>query len=256
MNKKITWHLQQNTTLNRVIAILEFFDNQQEDLEQLAINCQVKTSVLKGVIFPFLRNLSILSKNSPLSFTDQGIIATEILKFHPDLLGDFLHLVLYNLHINAPDKRFSWMYSTIVNQLWLRKEVLLSQDEKKRLVEEAIATAALQFDLPESEIAFSGSSITGVLNWLRSLTPTVIKLEANTEFFSRRYFCAAPSLIKAVDTIYQQRERTYGVKIFLREDIKEAICRMLLLDPSGLDSALDNAKRTYDYDQGDACFRL
>ncbi len=129
----------------------------------------------------------------------------------------------------------------------------MSSSEKKALVGEVIDTAAGKFELLRSEIAFSDSSITGVLNWLRALTPSVIESirgEGKGDLLTRRYFCTAPILIKAIDSIYQQQQRTYGVKIFLREDIKDSISQMLLLDPTGLDGTLDNAKRTYDYDQG------
>lgn len=250
MAKRLTLHIQQNTTLERVADILYFFDSQDTDVEQLAAICQLGVPVLQKNVFPFLRNLSILNKKTPPSLTPLGKIAAEIQQSSPSLLGDFLHLVIYQQHIEEPDKRFSWVYATVVQQLWLRNEVVLSPAEKKSLVGEVIEAVSQKFGLLENEIAFSDSSISGVLNWLRSLSPGVIRSEGNSEYFSRRYFCSAPILLNAVDAIYKQRQRTYGAKIFLREEIKDAICQMLLLDPSGLDGALDNAKCTYDYDQG------
>jgi hypothetical protein len=56
MGKRLTLHLQQNTTLERVAAILDFFNNQETDLEQLAATCQLGVSVLQKLIFPFLRS--------------------------------------------------------------------------------------------------------------------------------------------------------------------------------------------------------
>ncbi len=250
MSKRLTLHLQQNTTLERVATILENFSIQLTDIEQLAVLCQLGVSVLQKNVFPFLRNLSLLDKNNPSGLTSLGKVAADIQQSNPSLLGDFLHLVIYQLHFSDKDKRFSWAYATVVQQLWLRKEVVLSPAEKKSIVGEVIEKAAMNFELSTSEIAFSDSSIVGVLNWLRSLSPCVIKSEGKSEYFSRRYFCAAPIFIKAVDALYKQRQRTYGAKIFLREDIKDAICQMLLLDPSGLDGTLDNAKCTYDYDRG------
>jgi len=250
MGKRLTLHLQQNTTLERVAAILDFFNNQETDIEQLAATCQLGGSVLQKLVFPFLRNISILSKKNPPDLTQLGKVAADIQQSNSELLGDFLHLVIYHLHQEESDKRFSWVYATVVQQLWLRKEVVLLAAEKKYLVEEVIEAASEKFELPPSEIAFSSSSVAGVLNCLRSLSPTVLESEGKAERFNRRYFCAAPILVKAVDAIYKQLQRTYGVKIFLREDIQERLCQMLLLDPSGLDNTLDNAKRTYDYDQG------
>lgn len=250
MGKRLTLHLQQNTTLERVATIIEFFNTQQKDIEELAETCNIGVTVLQKLIFPFLRNISILSKTNPPELTSLGKVAAHIQQSNPDILGDFFHLQLYHLHREKPDKRFSYAYATIVQQLWLRKEVMLSPTEKKSLVGEVIDAASHKFELPSSEIAFSDSSVTGVLNWLRGLSPTVIESEGKSETFSRRYFCVAPLLIKAVDQTYQQRQQTYGSKIFLRQEIKEQLCQMLLLDPSGLDGTLDNTKRTYNYDQG------
>ncbi|MBE9222598.1 hypothetical protein IQ215_07795 [Cyanobacterium stanieri LEGE 03274] len=253
MTRKVTWHIQQNTTMPRVISILDFFKYGGTDLEELANLCQVKSTVLKGVIFPFLRNIEILSKTSPTQLTEEGHIAADIQQIAPDFLGDFFHLQIYNLHHQDSLARFSWVYATIVQQLWLRKEVILSSEEKKRIVSEVISTASMKFALPENEIAFSGSSLTGVLNWLRSLSTSVLESDSNSERFCLRYFCPAPIFLKAVDAVYQQDSKTYGTKIFLREEIKNRICQMLLLDSSGLDNSLDDAKRTYNYDQG-GCF--
>lgn len=250
MSNKLTLHIQQNTTLERVAAILDFLKNQETNFEELAATCNLGVSVIQKVVFPFLRNISIISKKNLPSLTPLGGIAAIIQQSNPELLGDFLHLLIYNLHHKESEKRFSWTYATVVQQLWLRKEVVLSPPEKKSLVGEVIEKAAVKFELPTSEIAFSDTSVAGVLNWLRSLSPSVIEPEGKYEHFSRRYFSAAPILLQAVDTIYKQQQRTYGVKIFLREEVQEAICQMLLLDPSGLDGSIDNAKCTYDYDRG------
>lgn len=252
MGKRVTLHLQQNTTLERVAAILEFFNTDpHEDLEQLALTCNLGVSVLQKNVFPFLRNLSILERNTKTpGLTPQGKVAAAILQENPDLLGEFFHLLVYQLHIEEPEKRFSWAYATVVQKLWARQEVVLSTAEKKSLVGETIEAASLQYQQPTSDIAFSDTSIAGILNWLRGLSPPVIASQGKPEVFSRRYFCAAPVVVKSIDTLYKQQERTYGVKIFLKEEVKDSICQMLLLDPSGLEGSLDNAKRTYDYDCG------
>ncbi|NEQ64883.1 MAG: hypothetical protein F6K21_05150 [Symploca sp. SIO2D2] len=248
--KRLTLHIQQNTTLVRVAAIIEVVNSPNPDIDILEDICNLKSSVLQKNVFPFLRSLAILDTNNPPKLTELGEIAVKIKQLNHDLLGDFFHLIIYCLHLERPDRRFSWAYATLAQKLWLRKEVVLSPAEKKALVGEVMETAAQNFELSTSEIAFSDSSIAGVLNWLRALTPKVIESEGKAELFTRRYFCTAPIFVKAVDSIYQQQQQTYGVKIFLREKVKDTICQMLLLDPTGLDGTLDNAKRTYDYDQG------
>ncbi|MDX2239255.1 MAG: hypothetical protein NW224_01115 [Leptolyngbyaceae cyanobacterium bins.302] len=250
MGKKLTLHLQQNTTLERVVSIVEFCSQGGTDLDELGGTCGLGASVLQKVVFPFLRSVSILSKKNPPTLTDLGWVAAKIHQENPAILSEFFHSLIYNLHYQEPDKRFSWVYSTVVQQLWQRKEVVLSVMEKNSLVSQVIEAATEKFDLPSDEIAFSSNSITGVLNWLRALEPSVVDGGSKAEHFNLRYFCAAPAIVKAVDNIYQQGDRTYGVKIFLRENVQDALCQMLLLDPSGLPGVLDNAKATYDYDEG------
>ncbi|MDY7012184.1 MAG: hypothetical protein SVX43_01070 [Cyanobacteriota bacterium] len=250
MRKRLTLHIQQNTTLDRLTSILTFFEEEETDLDRLASICQVGVPVLQKLIFPFLRSILVLSKNTPPKLTKLGKVAAKIQLQEPSLLGDFLHLLIYSLHLEEPNKRFSWAYATLARQLWLRQEVVLSPAEKKFLVGQTIDTASHQFELLKSEIAFSESSVAGGLNWLRSLSPNVLESEGKLERFHRRYFCAAPILVKAADTLYRYQQRSYGVRIFLREDIQERLCQMLLLDPTGLDNTLENAKQTYDYDRG------
>ena len=250
MGKRLTLHLQQNTTLERVVAIIEFYSQEKTNLDELGEACGLGISVLQKVVFPFLRSISILSKKSPPALTDLGWVAAKIHRANPAILSDFFHSLIFNLHYQEPDKRFSWVYSTVVQQLWQRREVILSTTEKNSLVAQVIEAATEKFELPSDEIAFSSNSVTGVLNWLRSLEPSVLKSNSKAEHFNLRYFCSAPAIVKAVDSLYQQGERTYGVKIFLRENVQDALCQMLLLDPSGLPGVLDNAKATYNYDEG------
>lgn len=248
--KKLSLHIQQNTNLARTAAIIEELNSPEPDLSHIEYACNLKLSVLQKNVFPFLRSLLILDKNSPPRLTLLGKVAANIKESNYNLFGEFFHLIIYCLHLEQPERRFSWAYATLVQQLWSRKEVVLSSVEKKSLVRDVIETAAKEFKLSKTEVVFSDNSIAGGLNWLRSLTPKVIESEGKEEVFTRRYFCTAPILIKALDYIYRQQQRTYGVKIFLRENLKDSICQMLLLDPAGLEGTLDNAKRTYDYEQG------
>lgn len=248
--KKVSLHIQQNTTLERVVGILDYLSTHEIDIYELENICNLKYSVLQKNVFPFLRQINILDKVSPPKLTLLGKIASKISYSNSDLLGDFFHLKIYSLHFEESDKRLSWAYARLAQTLWLRQEVMLSASEKKSLVTEVIEKASENFSLPASEIAFSDSSISGCLNWLRSLQPNVITKQGKLDLFTRRYFCTAPVLVKAVDILYQYKQRTYGVKVFLREEIRNFLCKMLLLDPQGLDNSLENAMRTYSYDQG------
>lgn len=266
MAKRLTLHLQQNTTLSRVQEILEFCDralslydncaelsidgSSSDNLERLARNCGLSLSVLQKNVFPFLRNLDILRPGGQIHLTDVGRELSQIQLYNPELLGDFLHLVLYDLYQNNPQRRYSWSYGHVVRQLWHRKEVILSSTVKKSLVSDTIRSAAQKFSLPEADIAFSESSISGILNWLRSLDPSVISGAQKDEVFQRRYFCSAPITVAAIGQLYQTLDRPLGSKIFIRQEIRDTLCQRLILEPQGLDSTLENAKRTYDYDRG------
>lgn len=248
--RKFSFHIQQNTTLERVVGILDYLSSYEIDIHQLEYICSLKYSVLQKNVFPFLRQINIIDKASPPQLTSLGKVASEVNESNSDLLGDFFHLSIYSLHFQESDKRLSWAYAKFVQMLWLRQEVILSTSEKKSLVAKVIEKASEDFSLSPSEIAFSDSSISGCLNWLRSLQPNVITRQGKVDLFCRRYFCAAPVLVKAVDLIYQYKQRTYGVKVLLREEIRKFLCQILLLDPQGLDNSIENAMRTYSYDQG------
>lgn len=155
MGKQLTLHLQQNTTLERTVAIIEFYSQDKSDLDELGEVCGLGASVLQKVVFPFLRSISILSKKNPPTLTDLGWVAAKIQQKNSAILSEFFHSLIYNLHHQEPDKRFSWVYSTVVKQLCQRKEVVLSVMEKNSLVAQVIESAADKFELPPDEIAFS-----------------------------------------------------------------------------------------------------
>jgi hypothetical protein len=262
MAKRLTLHLQQNTTLPRIRTILDFYDRQIEalgedclsldnlDLENLAMECGLSLSVLKKNVFPFLRNLKILESGYKFKLTDIGIQLINIENINPDLLGDFLHLLLYRQYIIDSQQRYSWAYRNVIQRLWQRQEVVLSTEAKKYLIGEIVEAAAQEFSLPVQNIAFSESSISGILNWLRYLNPSVIGVEQKMEKFQCRNFCAAPVTIAAINCLYQAFNRPYGTKIFIREEVKNQLSQMLIINPNSLDNTLENAKRTYDYDRG------
>ncbi len=248
MSNQLTLHIQQNTTVPRIREILDFIKSERQDLEELHNFCGLKPSVLQKVVFPFLRSIGIQGKG--LTLTDLGEVAYHLSQLHTEYLGDFLHLQIIKLFDDNQNKRFSWVYRSICEQLWIRKEVELSVSEKRRLVIEITNLASDYFGLPEQDISISANSITGVTNYLDFLMPDVIKDVGSKKKFCCRYFCAAPIVVKTVDWMYQLKGLTYGVKLNLRDDIKNHLCQTLLLHPDGLSNVLSSTKNTYDYDTG------
>jgi predicted transcriptional regulator len=130
MSNKLTLHIQQNTTLERVAIILDFLRNKKTNFEQLGASCNLGLSVLQKVVFPFLRNLSIISKKNPPSLTPLGEVAAIIQESNPELLGDFLHLLIYNLHHKESEKRFSGLMLQLYNNSGCEKKLFYHRPKK------------------------------------------------------------------------------------------------------------------------------
>lgn len=248
MSDKLTFHIQHNTTVLRVSAILDFIKSEKQNLKELQDICGLKSSVLKKVVFPFLRNIGIQGKG--LTLTDLGEVSYYLSQLHLEYLADFLHLQITQLFDHNQNKGFSWVYRLVCEQLWIRREVELSISEKRELVITITNLASDYFGLPKEDISLSVHSITGAINYLDFLRPDVIKDVEGGKIFCCRHFCDAPLVIKVVDWIYQIHNLTYGVKLNLQDDLKKQLCQTLLLYPHRLNDVLSNTKNTYDYDTG------
>ncbi|MDW8028413.1 MAG: N-acetyltransferase [Armatimonadota bacterium] len=99
-------------------------------------------------------------------------------------------------------------------------------------------------------LAFSRDSIRGVLNWLRALDPPVVTNEGKANKFRRRYFCPIPTFFWGLDFLYRINKIAYGVRMFLTSECIEQLCKVCVLDPSGLENVLMMAKRIGDYERG------
>jgi hypothetical protein len=246
-------HFEHSTNLERVAAVISYLDqypDQQEQLkEDIADQFDLKISTLNRTII-FLKNIRILkNQKKQNSLTTAGKIAATIQQKDSRFLGEFIHIAIYCLFQKDKNHKMAWVYQAVVNQLWLRQNVNLSTD-KKDIINSIASQASLTFKIPEEEFSFSNSSLSGLLKWVQSLDPPVIENKGSKSHFRCRYFCQAPVFIKAIDWLYEIEERNYGVKLFLRDDIKDKLCQLLLLHPDGLENVIGNTKNTYDYDTG------
>lgn len=251
MARRIAFHVQQNTTPERVKAILRFAVGSGEafDKPALAADCGLAVSVLDKVILPFVRQIGLLG-SSQASLTPLGEELYYISRKSSSLFAEAMHHLLYTSYIFDAGKRFSWAYAKVVDALWGSRHRVLDGSATAQLVGMVVEEAVRAFEVPVERVAFSRKSVHGVLNWLSALDPPVAQREGKHETFRRRYFCPVPASLWAMDLLYRLSETPYGVRLFLTEERIEQVCKLCVLEPSGLENVLALAKRTYDYERG------
>jgi len=127
---------------------------------------------------------------------------------------------------------------------------MLNGQTMAELVGMVVDEALQKFDVPVEKIAFSHNSVRGVLNWLRALEPPVMEHNDKSNRFRRRHFCHPAVFLWAVDFIYCAHGTAHGVRVFLTPERVEQLCKLCVLDPSGLENVLMMTKRTSDYERG------
>jgi len=251
--RRLAFHIQQNTTPKRVEAILRFAageGGEKVDKSALAADCGLAVSVLHKVVLPFVRQVGLLD-SSYVTLTSLGEDLYHISVESSSLFAEAMHCVLYTNHTFDAGKRFSWAYAKVVDALWGSSERVLDGTTTAQLVGMVVDEAAQAFEIPVEQVAFSKKSVRGVLNWLRALDPPVAQRQGKHETFRRRYFCPIPTFLWGMDFLYRLNETPYGIRLFLTEERIEQVCKLCVLDPSGLDNVLAMAKRMYDYERGE-----
>ncbi|MGQ9631037.1 MAG: hypothetical protein ACUVXI_12120 [bacterium] len=246
------FHIQQNTTPEVLRVLLVRCRDGYATTNDLAQELGMRLGTVQHII-PFVRQAGLLEAVR-LVLTDTGIAFHHLIQYSSAMLPEAMHHLLYTAHTFDKAKRFSWAYARVVEALWASGERLLDGEAMAQLVGMVVNEAAQEFDVPVEQIAFSRHSIRGVLNWLRALEPTVITPPSGRtgEGFRRRYFCPVPAFLWAVDFLYRVSNTAYGVRVFLTPERLEQLCRLCVLDPSGLDNVLMVAKRMSDYERGGA----
>ncbi|MCS7266249.1 MAG: hypothetical protein NZ805_15630 [Armatimonadetes bacterium] len=247
--KRLPFHIQQNLTAERLWVILCCGFDGTVDAAHIAEKCDLAVSVLEKVVLPFVRQLGLI-RNTDFSLTDLGEQFYQLGKHSLILLPEAMHHLLYTLHHNDKGKHFSWAYAKVVDALWLSGERNLDGETMAQLVGMVVDEAVQTFNIPAEQIAFSRDSIRGVLNWLRALDPPVVTNEGKANKFRRRYFCPIPAFFWGLDFLYRINKIAYGVRMFLTSECIEQLCKVCVLDPSGLENVLMMAKRISDYERG------
>lgn len=244
---KLPFHIQHNATPEVVRSILESCLNRDTSVVDLARQLRMSAGTIKHII-PFLRQAGLLEAvQKKLILSDIGY---RLIHQSAILFVEAIHHLLYTTHHFDRAKRFSWAYARVVDALWTSGEHTLDGQTMAQLVGAVVEEASQTFDTPVDQIAFSRNSVRGVLNWIRALDPPTITKEGKRETFRRRYFCPVPAFLWAVDFLYRVSNTDYGVRMFLTPERIEALCKVCVLDPSGLENVMMVTKRTSDYDRG------
>jgi hypothetical protein len=249
MAKRLPFHVQQNLTPERLQAIVYAGADGTVDAAQLAMNCGLRMSVLEKIVLPFVRQLGLFDTTG-MSFTELGRRFYQLASQFPTLFPEAMHCLLYTAHAFDSGKRFSWAYARVVDTLWTRSECVIDGRAKAELVGLVVEEASEEFSMPIEKIAFSQDSIRGVLNWLQALQPPVVESAGKSDHFRRRYFCSSAMFLWAVDFVYRMHCIAHGARMFLTPERIEQICKLCVLDPSGLENVLMMTKRTSDYERG------
>ena len=246
--KALPFHIQQNTSPDVLRAILARCVDRYITPRDLAQELGLSVGTVQHII-AFLRQMGFLEQNKVV-LTDIGIAFQRLDQKSQNLLPEAVHCLLYTGHTFDATKRFSWAYARVVDALWTKGDCMLNGQTMAELVGMVVDEALQEFDVPVEKIAFSHNSVRGVLNWLRALEPSVVESESKSNRFRRRHFCPPPVFLWAVDFIYRAHCTAHGVRVFLTPERVEQLCKLCVLDPSGLENVLMMTKRTSDYERG------
>jgi len=241
------FHVEHNARPEIVYAILHYAQN--GDMERLAVTTDKSISTIQRML-PMIRRLGLLRDGKTFAPTELGERLVFLFLNSPGLFSEAMHCLLYTAHTFDATKRFSWAYARVVDALWARGDCIINRQTTAELVGMVVEEASQKFGVPVEKIAFSHNSVRGVLNWLRALEPSVIEREGKSSRFHRRHFCSPSVFLWAVDFIYRAHGIAHGVRMFLTPERIEQLCKLCVLDPSGLENVLMMVKRTSDYDRG------
>lgn len=190
-------------------------------------------------IFASLRDLGLLEnahskQKGQLRLTSLGRNIAEVAVRDELLFAELIHLRHWLLwHPETQGENFSWSYQMVCNILWDEAPTTIDSD---RLVNMVLAAAEQQFGI--SGISFSTSSVSGILHWLRVLSPPCI----NEKVFRHRPACPPEALIVALEGIAVAKGHPSGIPLRIDYETREHACRATLLALDAFDDVLHQAE--------------
>lgn len=191
-------------------------------------------------VFASLRDLSLVEslsgQRSNLRLTSLGRLVADIAVRDELLFAELIHLRYWWLWSHQDSEaRFAWSYQTVANMLWEEAPITIDAD---RLVTMVLTRAEQHFGT--SDVSFSTSSVSGILYWLRALSPPCIVEKT----FRRRPACPPESLIIALEGVAAATGCPLGIPIHLDTATRERVCRATLLEVEAFDEVLSQAEET------------
>lgn len=246
--KQQSLHISHNLSPKRLQIILSGL-YEGRDYASIAAQCGISANLLQKVLIPTVRQMGFLEA-SGRQLSDRGKKFLQLANRFPERLPEALHLWLYTAHRHGCADGVSWAYAQVVDSLWTFREQILNNLAISQLASIVVERASWALSLPIEEIAFSARSIRGALNWMQGLNPPVLVWQGGKRIFRRRFFCPELTFLWAVDFLYRSLSIPFGVRIPLSSERLEKLCRLCLLDPSGIDNVLRMTRRFSDYNRG------
>ncbi|NJL03536.1 MAG: hypothetical protein HC911_01195 [Chloroflexaceae bacterium] len=192
-------------------------------------------------VFASLRALGLIEpalaeQRGQVRLTDLGRQLADVAVHDALLFAELIHLRYWWLWQPEQDRaHFAWSYRTIATILWDEAPVTI---DRNRLVTMVLVAAEHQFGI--SGISFSTSSVSGILHWLRVISPPCII--GNT--FRRRPTCPPEALVVALEGIATARGHPVGTPLRLDAATREHVCHSTLLEEEAMDEVLQQAEKT------------
>lgn len=202
-----------------------------------------------------LKKMDILE--TATSLTDQGKQLVKVMYHDLRLFGNILHHLFYTRdRIDAAQgvpieqrEMSSWTYGAVVDYLIDNTPVhpVSTKRAREEIAEAIFEQAQQELSSIRDEISIGPRSISGVFQYLRELSPSVLDEVQHTnsameEKFQIRSFAPAEMLLVAIDSLYKESNTEYGTALILNNDNIETLCRTLVLDESGFNEVLEWAR--------------
>lgn len=189
-----------------------------------------------------LRQLGLIKE---IELTELGSSSIKISKKKRSLWGDLLHFLHYSLwsEITPDENGFSWTYRVFTDYLWKKQSISLDDnfwDPVVSTISGEIESSPefvdkIVTETKDGTISLSKDSLSGIINWLGTMTPPVIE----NSIFMRRSFCSPELMLLAAGWVAQTMEGELGIDFLMTPPRREALCRVCLIEPNVLDSVLD-----------------
>lgn len=196
-----------------------------------------------------LRDLGLIRKPSDvpqrglICLTELGHQIANIAIRDRVLFAELIHLRYWWLFppYTEPQRQhngpgFAWAYQTICKTLWDESPTRVDRD---RLVAMILSTAPSIFQV--RAVSFSSSSVSGILHWLKALTPSCL---IDNEFH-RRTTCPPESLVLALEGAYRVIGSPLGMPLYLEPNVRELVCQATFLDYEGFEEVLYEAELAF-----------